>query len=138
LSNQRHSSTINPRVTVDLIDIEQELFELPQKCVYDTSRTDCCDPNVVRQQRVLYNEEVQTCDVGEENDAVAAQTEAEPCERILREQPAEAESAAARKKELDEERVMLKTLGAEEVLPNRYIESLLRVFKQFTHTLPSG
>jgi len=30
------------------------------------------------------------------------------------------------------------TLGAEGVLPGRYIESLLRVFKQFTHTLPSG
>jgi len=29
------------------------------------------------------------------------------------------------------------TLGAEGVLPGRYIESLLRVFKQFTHTLPS-
>ena len=26
------------------------------------------------------------------------------------------------------------TLGAEGVLPGRYIESLLRVFKQFTHT----
>jgi len=31
-----------------------------------------------------------------------------------------------------------RTLGAEGVLPGRYIESLLRVFKQFTHTLPSG
>ena len=30
------------------------------------------------------------------------------------------------------------SLGAEGVLPGRYIESLLRVFNQFTHTLPSG
>jgi len=29
------------------------------------------------------------------------------------------------------------TLGAEGVLPGRHIESLLRVFKQFTHALPS-
>ena len=33
---------------------------------------------------------------------------------------------------------MLHTLGAEGVLPGGHIESLLRVFKQFTHTLPSG
>jgi len=29
------------------------------------------------------------------------------------------------------------TLGAEGVIPGRYIVSFLRVFKQFTHTLPS-
>ena len=29
------------------------------------------------------------------------------------------------------------TLGAEGVLPSRQIESFLRVFKQFTHNLPS-
>jgi len=31
----------------------------------------------------------------------------------------------------------LGSLGAEGVIPGRYIVSLLRVFKQFTHTLPS-
>jgi len=31
-----------------------------------------------------------------------------------------------------------KSLGAEGVLPGGHIESLLRVFKQFTHTFPSG
>ena len=31
----------------------------------------------------------------------------------------------------------LASLGAEGVIPGRYIVSLLRVFKQFTHTLPS-
>jgi hypothetical protein len=29
-------------------------------------------------------------------------------------------------------------LGAEGVLPGRHIVSLLRVFKQFTHLIPSG
>jgi len=32
----------------------------------------------------------------------------------------------------------LLSLGAEGVLPGGYIESLLRVFKQLTHILPSG
>ena len=31
----------------------------------------------------------------------------------------------------------LDSLGAEGVIPGRYIVSFLRVFKQFTHTLPS-
>ena len=64
-------------------------------------------PNIVRQERVLYNKEVQTRDVGEENDAEAVQAEAELRERVLRERLAEAESAAAREKELDEESVRL-------------------------------
>lgn len=45
--------------------------------------------------------------MGEENDTDAAQAEAELRERILRERLAEAESAAAREKELDEESVRL-------------------------------
>ena len=59
------------------------------------------------QERVLYNKEVQTRDLSEENDADAAQAEANLRERILRERLAEAESAAAREKELDEESVRL-------------------------------
>ena len=78
-----------------------------RKCIYNTSRTDCCVPNLVPQERVLYNKEVQTRDVGEENDVDAAQAEAELRERILRERLAEVESAAAREKELDEESVRL-------------------------------
>jgi hypothetical protein len=35
-------------------------------------------------------------------------------------------------------RLFGKTLGAEGVLPGRHIVSLLRVFKQFTHLIPSG
>jgi hypothetical protein len=33
---------------------------------------------------------------------------------------------------------IIDTLGAEGVLPSRYIVSSLRVLKQFAHTLPSG
>ena len=78
-----------------------------RKCVYVTYRIDCGVPNVVRQERVLYNKEVQTRDVGEENDVDTAHAEAELRERILRERLAEVESAAAREKELDEESVRL-------------------------------
>jgi dynein intermediate chain len=45
--------------------------------------------------------------VGEDKDADAAQAEAELRERVLRERLAEAETAAAREKELDEESVRL-------------------------------
>lgn len=101
------SSTIIPRVTVDLIDIEQELFELPQKVHLCILRICCRFPELVRQERVLYNKEVQTRDLSEEEDADTAQAEAELRERILRERLAEAESAAAREKELDEESIRL-------------------------------
>ena len=45
--------------------------------------------------------------MGEESEANTAQTEADLRERILRERLAEAESAAAREKELDEESIRL-------------------------------
>jgi hypothetical protein len=38
----------------------------------------------------------------------------------------------------ESERAVSLTLGAEGVLPGRHIVSLLRVFKQFTHLIPSG
>ena len=63
--------------------------------------------NPFTQERVLYNKEVQTRDLGEDNDANTAQAEAELRERILRERLAEAENAAAREKELDDESVRL-------------------------------
>ena len=70
-------------------------------------RISCFATNLVLQERVLYNKEVQTRDLGEENDTDAAHAEVELRERILRERLAEAESAAAREKELDEESVRL-------------------------------
>jgi len=78
-----------------------------RKYTYGVLRIGCPVTNLTRQERVLYNKEVQTRDLGEENDADAAQAEAELRERILRERLAEAESAAAREKELDEESVRL-------------------------------
>ncbi|KAI0372730.1 dynein intermediate chain [Pilatotrama ljubarskyi] len=80
---------MTPRVVPDLIDIEQELFELPQK------------------ERVIYNKEVQTMEIEEEP---APASEAEIRERIMRErEAAEAERIAheqeleAESKQLDEE-----------------------------------
>ena len=78
-----------------------------RKYTYGTLRIGRPLANLIRQERVLYNKEVQTRDLGEENDADAVQAEAELRERILRERLAEAESAAAREKELDEESVRL-------------------------------
>jgi len=67
----------------------------------------CFVTDLVPQERVLYNKEVQTRDLAEENDTGSAQAEAELRERVLRERLAEAESAVAREKELDEESVRL-------------------------------
>ena len=78
-----------------------------RKYAYGILRIDRPVTNLIRQERVLYNKEVQTRDLGEESDAETAQAEAELRERILRERLAEAESAAAREKELDEESVRL-------------------------------
>ncbi|RPD64262.1 dynein intermediate chain [Lentinus tigrinus ALCF2SS1-7] len=81
---------MTPRIVPDLIDIEQELFELPQK------------------ERVIYNKEVQTMEI--ETEPTPGTTEEEIRERILREREvAEAERLAheqeleAESKQLDEE-----------------------------------
>ncbi|RDX48242.1 WD40 repeat-like protein [Lentinus brumalis] len=80
---------MTPRIVPDLIDIEQELFELPQK------------------ERVIYNKEVQTMEI--ETEPTSGVTEEEMRERILRERDAEAERLAheqqleAESKQLDEE-----------------------------------
>ncbi|RXW20680.1 hypothetical protein EST38_g5183 [Candolleomyces aberdarensis] len=76
---------ITPRSYPDLIDMEQELFELPQK------------------ERVIYNKEVQTTAVEEHS---AQDYEEEIRQRILREREAEAEKLA-QEKELEEENVKL-------------------------------
>ena len=47
-----------------------------RKCLYDVPLIDCRITNVVRQERGLYNKEVQTRDMGKENGAGAAQVEA--------------------------------------------------------------
>ncbi|KAF8159787.1 WD40-repeat-containing domain protein [Crassisporium funariophilum] len=77
--------TMTPRSFPDLIDIEQELFELPHK------------------ERVIYNKEVQTTFVETEP---SPDYEDELRQRIMRERDADAERAA-RDQELEEESVKL-------------------------------
>ncbi|KAF5362334.1 hypothetical protein D9756_002585 [Leucocoprinus leucothites] len=77
---------IYPRSMVGLIDVEEELFELPQK------------------ERVIYNKEVQT--TATETELNMHDIEEEIRQRITREKDAEAEKVA-RDKELEEESVKL-------------------------------
>ncbi|XP_006462059.1 hypothetical protein AGABI2DRAFT_206221 [Agaricus bisporus var. bisporus H97] len=77
---------VYPRSMMDLVDVEQELFELPQK------------------ERVIYNKEVQTN--VEETGTNLQDMEDEIRQRILREKEVEAERVA-REKELEEESVKL-------------------------------
>ncbi|GLB41702.1 putative dynein intermediate chain [Lyophyllum shimeji] len=77
--------TLTPRLYADLIDVEQELFELPRK------------------ERVSYNKEVQTAAIETES---PADYEEELRQRIQREREIEAERLA-RDKELEEESVKL-------------------------------
>ncbi|TFK25590.1 dynein intermediate chain [Coprinopsis marcescibilis] len=78
--------TLIPRPHTDLIDIEQELFELPQR------------------ERVIYNKEVQTTTVDEE---ASQDYETEIRQRIAREREAVEAERMARDKELEEESVKL-------------------------------
>ncbi|KAF8075085.1 cytoplasmic dynein intermediate chain [Lyophyllum atratum] len=77
--------TLTPRIYGDLIDVEQELFELPRK------------------ERVSYNKEVQTTAIETES---PGEYEEDLRQRILRERDIEAERLA-RDKELEEESVKL-------------------------------
>ncbi|KAI0060930.1 WD40 repeat-like protein [Artomyces pyxidatus] len=77
--------TMTPRFIPDLIDVEQELFELPQR------------------ERVTYNKEIQTADF-ETPENVSPEEEIR--ERVAREREA-LEAERAREKELDEESVQL-------------------------------
>ncbi|KZT27753.1 dynein intermediate chain [Neolentinus lepideus HHB14362 ss-1] len=78
--------TMTPRFVPDLIDVEQELFELPQK------------------ERVIYNKEVQTMSIETEP---SLDIEEEIREQILREKERELEAERARAKELEDESVKL-------------------------------
>lgn len=78
---------MTPRMIPDLIDMEQELFELPQK------------------ERVIYNKEVQTMAFEEESST--ATSEEEIRQRLLREREVAEAERAQREKELEEESVQL-------------------------------
>ncbi|KAG6334603.1 hypothetical protein ID866_4479 [Astraeus odoratus] len=77
--------TLTPRFVPDLIDVEQELFELPQR------------------ERVIYNKEVQTTAVEVEAPEVSVE---DIRQQIQREREIEAERVA-REKELEEESIQL-------------------------------
>ncbi|GJE91137.1 WD40 repeat domain-containing protein [Phanerochaete sordida] len=78
---------MTPRMIPDLIDMEQELFELPQK------------------ERVIYNKEVQTMAFDDESSTAPAEEEIR--QRVLREREAAEAERAQREKELEEESVQL-------------------------------
>jgi dynein intermediate chain len=98
-----------PQFIPDLIDIEQELFELPQKVcesflLYFSTGDIFSDPTCF-QERVLYNKEIQTTSV--ENDTQTTD-EDEMQERVLRERERELDvERAARERELEYESVQL-------------------------------
>jgi dynein intermediate chain, cytosolic len=93
---------MTPRFIPDLIDIEQEVFEFPQK-VRNFVRINLGVVFTVIQERVIYNKEVQTSAV--ETDSLDVYEE-EIRRKILKEQDAEIEQAA-RDRELEEESVQL-------------------------------
>jgi dynein intermediate chain len=93
---------MTPRFIPDLIDIEQEVYELPQK-VRNFVEINIGVVFIVIQERVIYNKEVQTSAI--ETDSLDDYEE-EIRRRILKEQDAEVEQAA-RDRELEEESVQL-------------------------------
>ncbi|KAF8492500.1 dynein intermediate chain [Gautieria morchelliformis] len=92
--NGDHSQLQQERFVPDLIDVQQELFELPRK------------------ERVIYNKEVQTTEVATDPIVIPADNVVQ--QRISREQ-LEAETAAARDKELEAETVQLEKEIEEEI-----------------------
>ena len=104
---------MTPRAVPDLIDVEQELFEFPQRVHVSQ---DCVraafDELYWLQERVIYNKEVQTMEVQE---GPAMLSEAEIRERIQHEREALEAEHAAREKELEQEIVMLDKEIEEEI-----------------------
>ncbi|KAI0319633.1 WD40 repeat-like protein [Amylostereum chailletii] len=88
--------TITPRFVPDLIDIEQELYELPQR------------------ERVVYNKEIQTANFDEDEDETHAEGE-----RLLLQREREA-------LEVERERAREAELEAESVQLDREIEAEIR------------
>ncbi|KAH9933309.1 WD40-repeat-containing domain protein [Fomitopsis serialis] len=85
---------MTPRIVPDLIDVEEELFELPQK------------------ERVIYNKEVQTMDIGTSSD-----DDDEDARDAVAQKEREAEEAleAARERELEAESILLDKQIEEEI-----------------------
>ncbi|OBZ73878.1 hypothetical protein A0H81_05828 [Grifola frondosa] len=85
---------VTPRMVPDLIDVEQELFELPQK------------------ERVIYNKEVQTMEIETEPATIS---EEEMRERILQEREVAEAERQLRDEELEAESIKLEEEIAQEI-----------------------
>ena len=95
---------MTPRIYPDLIDVEQELFELPQMVFHNVLvSVSWADMRLPLQERVIYNKEVQTMAVETE---VPHDYEEQLRQRIYRERDIEADRIA-RDKALEEESVKL-------------------------------
>ena len=95
---------MTPRMYPDLIDVKQELFELPQMvCPSGLVSVGWADMRLPLQERVIYNKEVQTMPVETE---VPHDYEEQLRQRIYRERDVEADRIA-RDKALEEESVKL-------------------------------
>lgn len=96
---------MTPRFVPDLIDVEQELFELPQRVsVTHLPHFHSTHSVHVWQERVTYNKEIQTTDMETEIDP---STEEEIRQRVLRERELAEAVERQREKELEEESVQL-------------------------------
>lgn len=93
---------MTPRFVPDLIDIEQDLFEIPRKVTRLVVRCQLYRSTLF-QERVTYDKDVQTADVLIET---RGPSEDEIRQQILREKDTEAEKLA-REKELEEENAKL-------------------------------
>ena len=95
---------MTPRMYPDLIDVEQELYELPQMVFPNVLvSVGWADTRLPLQERVIYNKEVQTMSVETE---VPHDYEEQLRQRIYRERDVEADRIA-RDKALEEESVKL-------------------------------
>lgn len=93
---------MTPRVVVDMVEVEQELFELPQKASNQTTLFMMYILTVIFQERVTYNKEVQTMQTETETQTTS---EDEIRERLIRER--EVAEAEERERQLEEESLQL-------------------------------
>lgn len=94
---------MTPRFMPDLIDVEQELFELPRKVRSIHSPSLLCSKVYPIQERVLYNKDVQTMDTGDSQQDIEEDFKRR---QLAQDRDIEAERMA-RDRELEEESVKL-------------------------------
>ena len=96
----------------DLIEMEQELFELPQKVSQGCMRW-TISLRYPSQERVVYNKEIQT--MAFDDDETAGPSEEDIRQRVVRERETAETERASREKELEEESVQLDKEIEEEI-----------------------